>query len=332
MTKASKDSPFADLKQLKGSLRSYDGRPAAPVVRPSTPEDDIDFATAMRGTTRIADTRQAEIERPKPPPLPRPPDPTPVLEPEATRKAAQLAPDSDAAAFALAMEGVRQLEDSGRVDPALLNARRARLQAGAIPGDTTAPLAAWLDAAPQPDDPGALFLHAVGPAAPLKDTGRAEIPAAAPAPLPRQREADDQEVLRESIDAESISFEDRLEMGDEPAFLRTGLPRRVLTDLRRGRWVVQAELDLHGMTRDEARSALSHFLALRLARGERCVRVIHGKGLRSPGKIGVLKQLSRNWLTQREEILAFCQARPHDGGDGAVLVLLRAPRNESNPS
>jgi len=81
------------------------------------------------------------------------------------------------------------------------------------------------------------------------------------------------------------------------------------------------------MDRDEARLSLAQFLAARLARGERCVRVIHGKGLGSPGRIGVLKQLSRNWLAQREEILAFCQAKPHDGGEGALLVLLRAPRN-----
>jgi len=130
-------------------------------------------------------------------------------------------------------------------------------------------------------------------------------------------------VLREAIEA-PLSFEDRLDTGDEAAYLRTGLPRRVLTDLRRGRWVVQGELDLHGLTRDEARASLARFIALSLQQGRRCLRVIHGKGHGSPGRMPVLKHLSRGWLAQREDILAFCQARPHDGGDGALLVLLQA--------
>ena len=88
--------------------------------------------------------------------------------------------------------------------------------------------------------------------------------------------------------------------------------------------MTQGELDLHGLTRDEAREALGQFLAVSLQQGRRCLRLIHGRGLRSPGREPVLKHLSKNWLAQREEILAFCQARPHDGGEGALLVLLRA--------
>jgi DNA-nicking Smr family endonuclease len=126
-----------------------------------------------------------------------------------------------------------------------------------------------------------------------------------------------------------LTFEDRIDIGDEGVHLRDGLPRRVLTDLRRGRWVVQAELDLHGLTRDAARSALALFLHEALESGHRCIRLIHGKGLGSPGREPVLKHLSRGWLMQREEILAFCQARPHDGGEGALLVLLRNP-NRAN--
>ena len=80
---------------------------------------------------------------------------------------------------------------------------------------------------------------------------------------------------------------------------------------------------LHGMTRDEARLALAEFLCRCLREGRRCVRLIHGKGLGSPGGVGVLKQLSRGWLAQREEILAFCQALPHQGGSGALVILLR---------
>jgi DNA-nicking Smr family endonuclease len=172
-------------------------------------------------------------------------------------------------------------------------------------------------------DPAALFRHVAGEGAPLKSRNLADVERPLPAPLPRKREEDEREVLREALES-PLTFEDRLDTGDEAAYLRVGLPRRVLTDLRRGRWVVQAELDLHGLTRDEARASLAHFIALSLQQGRRCLRVIHGKGHGSPGRLPVLKHLSRGWLAQREDILAFCQARPHDGGEGALLVLLQA--------
>jgi len=306
----------------KAATSPRPGRKAILVRAPETEAEDIDFGAAMRGVARMEAPNLAQIERAKPAPVPRPK----VLEPEEEAAHTRRAPRelSDAGALAAAMEDVVPMAPTGRVDPSLLNKPKARtgLAGGLLAGED---MAAWLDTAPLPDDPSALFQHAVGNAQALKDTGRVEIPRPAPAPLPRQRDADEAQVLHESIEA-PLSFEDRLDIGDEAAFLRVGIPRRVLTDLRRGRWVVQAELDLHGLTRDEARRELGQFLALRLARGERCVRVIHGKGLGSPGRIGVLRQLSRNWLAQREEILAFCQAKPHDGGDGAVLVLLRAPR------
>ncbi|NTV11163.1 MAG: DNA mismatch repair protein MutS, partial [Zoogloea sp.] len=89
------------------------------------------------------------------------------------------------------------------------------------------------------------------------------------------------------------------------------------------------ELDLHGMTRDEARAALARFVATSLQQGLRCIRLIHGKGLGSPGRLPILKHLSRGWLAQRDDILAFCQARPHDGGDGALLILLRTARTDA---
>ncbi len=98
----------------------------------------------------------------------------------------------------------------------------------------------------------------------------------------------------------------------------------VLRDLRRGRWVVQAHLDLHGMTRDEARHHVALFLRECLAREQRCVRIVHGKGLGSPRREPVLKKLVLGWLGQRQEVLAFCQARPAEGGAGAVTILLRA--------
>lgn len=175
------------------------------------------------------------------------------------------------------------------------------------------------------DDDTALFRQAVRDVRPLPPHGRAARTEPKPPPRPRQSEADEQAVLQEALHG-PLSVDDRLEMGVEAAFLREGLPRRVLADLRRGRWVVQEELDLHGLTREAAREALGQFMADALHRGHRCLRLIHGKGLGSPGQEPVLKHLARAWLARRDEILAFCQARPQDGGDGALLILLRAPR------
>jgi len=144
-------------------------------------------------------------------------------------------------------------------------------------------------------DPTRLFRHIAGAVAPLKDKNLADVARPVPAPRPIKREEDEREVLREALEA-PLTFEDRLDIGDEAAYLRTGLPRRVLTDLRRGRWVVQGELDLHGLTRDEARASLARFIAASLQQGRRCLRVIHGKGHGSPGRVPVLKHLSRGWL------------------------------------
>ncbi|HWR86867.1 MAG TPA: Smr/MutS family protein, partial [Acidiferrobacterales bacterium] len=127
---------------------------------------------------------------------------------------------------------------------------------------------------------------------------------------------------------ESPSIDLRLEGGDEPTFLRGGLPRSVLRDLRRGRWVVQEEVDLHGANREQAHHMLSAFLGDCLKRELRCVRVIHGKGLRSPGREPVLKRCVQVWLARHDGVLAYCQARPSEGGAGAMVVLLRASRRD----
>jgi len=126
-----------------------------------------------------------------------------------------------------------------------------------------------------------------------------------------------------------MTLQDRLEGGDEPSYLRAGMASSVLRDLRRGRWVIQDEIDLHGLNREEARSQLGTFLANSLKHGTRCIRIIHGKGLGSPGKQAVLRRLVRGWLMQKSEILAYCQAKPQDGGEGAVIVLLRSQRPAS---
>jgi len=147
-----------------------------------------------------------------------------------------------------------------------------------------------------------------------------------PAPIPRQRIADDADALAASkYGAEPTPH--TWEIGQEheagQTFVRRGLGTDVLKKLRRGDWSVQAEIDLHGHTIDEAHDALADFLDEARARGYRCVRVIHGKGLTSPNREPVLKGKVRTWLMRWNEVLAYSEALPHGGGSGAVLVLLR---------
>lgn len=178
-------------------------------------------------------------------------------------------------------------------------------------------------AAPPPLSDSELFRLAVMDVVPLSHD-RVHFQPEPPLPLPRQRENDDEAALYESL--YDLSPTDLLlEAGDEPAFLQPGIARSVLRDLRRRHWAVQAELDLHGATREQARELMAMFLAGSFKRGFRCVRVIHGKGLGSPGREPVLKGLVQGWLAQRQEVLAFCQAPASEGGAGAVVVLLRGP-------
>jgi DNA-nicking Smr family endonuclease len=331
MSKRPKDSPFGALADIRHKVRS--AAPAsskpAPGARAATlattpagspEEDEATFRAAVSGVAPLAPSRHANLERPRPAPVPlkRTPD-TDLIEP--ARPVRRIDPNDPAALFQEAMNGVVPLPERGLAD---LGKRTPRRQLHRIHHDGDSPARALpeLILAVDENDPQALFHHVVGDAAPLPNRNLAVVEKPLPPPLPRQHEADEAAALRESIDA-PLSFQDRLDTGDESVYLHDGVPRRALADLRRGRWVIQDELDLHGLTREEARSALADFLAQALARGLRCIRLIHGKGLGSPGREPVLKHLSRGWLMQRAEILAFCQAKPHDGGEGALLVLLR---------
>lgn len=168
-----------------------------------------------------------------------------------------------------------------------------------------------------------LFRVAVAGTVPMESDKVHHEPPPVP-PIPRQFMRDEAAALVESLSPAPL--ETLLEGGDELSFLRNGLPRTVLRDLRRGRWVMQAELDLHGLNRQQARLALMGFLSESLSCGHRCVRVVHGKGLGSPGREPVLKELARNWFANRPEVLAYCQTRAADGGAGAMTVLLKATR------
>jgi len=167
-----------------------------------------------------------------------------------------------------------------------------------------------------------LFRQAVADAKPLPHHGKALRKQDAPPPYPVQSHLDEHAALRESL-AAGWTADDWLDSGEEANFLRPGLSRQVLRKLRSGTWVIQTQLDLHGLDRHEAREALAGFLARCVKRGLRCVRVIHGKGLGSKNREPVLKTKVKHWLTQREEVLAYCQARPVDGGSGALVVLLK---------
>ncbi len=166
------------------------------------------------------------------------------------------------------------------------------------------------------------FRDAVADARPLARDDRFEHPDRAVAPRPRQRELDERAALAESI-SDEIDIERLLETDAALSFRRDGVGHDVPGRLRRGHWVVQRQLDLHGLRVDEAREALAEFVASAHRRGLRCLRVIHGKGLGSARKEPVLKDKVPRWLVQRDEVLAFCQARPTDGGAGALIVLLR---------
>jgi DNA-nicking Smr family endonuclease len=162
---------------------------------------------------------------------------------------------------------------------------------------------------------------------PLPPPTRARLESARPAPIPRQRIADDRDALEASkygAEPAPHSWDIGQELEAEQTFLRRGLGTDVLAKLRRSHWSVQAEIDLHGHITTEAHDALADFLVAARQRGLRCVRVVHGKGLTSPNREPVLKGKVRRWLAHWDDVLAYCEAPRHAGGGGALLVLLRA--------
>lgn len=169
-------------------------------------------------------------------------------------------------------------------------------------------------------DPADKFTELVGEVRPIKGGRRVILRKAGPPPRARFSRADERAVLLESV--EGGTDDPGLESGEELSFRRPHVPTRVLKELRRGRYAVQDELDLHGMTANEARPALRAFMAEVLLHGHRCVRIVHGKGLRSGPGGPVLKAKLNRWLPQWSEVLAFVTAPARDGGSGAVYVLL----------
>ena len=166
-----------------------------------------------------------------------------------------------------------------------------------------------------------LFALSVGPVQQLGGTPRASVATARPAPLPRQREADEQAALRASL-SDEVDIESLLLTDDGLSFRRPGISADVVNRLRRGQWAIQAQVDLHGLRRDEAREQVAAFIRGARQRGQRCVRVVHGKGHGSPGRQPVLKGKVQRWLAQCNDVIAFTQAAGPQGGAGALIVLL----------
>lgn len=161
---------------------------------------------------------------------------------------------------------------------------------------------------------------------PLPPSNRARLVRPKPSARPAQRIADEAAALTASKFGNQPSpaaWDIGQEQEAHQTFLRSGLGTDILTKLRRGHWVVQGEVDLHGMTTTQAHDALIDFLDHARAHGWRCVRIIHGKGLSSPNREPVLKGKVRRWLAHWDDVLAYCEAQRHAGGSGAVLVLLK---------
>ncbi|MDO8248336.1 MAG: Smr/MutS family protein [Rhodoferax sp.] len=170
-----------------------------------------------------------------------------------------------------------------------------------------------------------LFIRAAGVVKPLPDKRQALLKKEPSAPRPMQYEQDEKAVLIEAI-SDEFDVGTLLDVDELLSFRRPGIGPDVTHKLRRGDWSIQRQLDLHGLRRDEAREQLSFFIREAHKHGIRCVRVVHGKGLGSPGKAPVLKSRVHSWLVQKQEVLAFVQAKPADGGGGALVVLLQSRR------
>jgi DNA-nicking Smr family endonuclease len=167
-----------------------------------------------------------------------------------------------------------------------------------------------------------LFVRAAGAVQPMRPHRRVNLAPDQPPPIPVQQQLDDERVLHEAI-SDEFDSSTLLDTDDALSFRRPGIGTDVTRRLRKGDWSIQGELDLHGLRREEARAALAEFIRDAHRRGWRCVRVVHGKGLGSPGKTPVLKGRVQSWLIQKSEVLAFVQARGDEGGAGALVVLLK---------
>ena len=167
-----------------------------------------------------------------------------------------------------------------------------------------------------------LFATSVGRVKPLLAPKKAQLVVDLPEPIPVQRQLDEQAVLREAL-SDEWDTSSLLDTDEALSFRRPGVGADVVRKLRKGEWSVQAQLDLHNQRTEEARQMLGQFIRESHKNGLRCVRVVHGKGLGSLGKVSVLKPKVQSWLIQKNQVIAFVQATPLQGGAGALVVLLQ---------
>jgi DNA-nicking Smr family endonuclease len=167
-----------------------------------------------------------------------------------------------------------------------------------------------------------LFQAAIGKVKPLAPPQRAKLTPEPPQPIPKQQMLDDAAALQEAL-SDEVDVTTLLDTDEHLSFRRPGVGTDVTQKLRKGKWSIQKQIDLHGYRSDEAREALGAFIRESHKQGIRCVRVVHGKGLGSPGKAPVLKEKVHKWLVQKSEVVAFVQAQPAQGGAGALVVLLQ---------
>lgn len=165
------------------------------------------------------------------------------------------------------------------------------------------------------------FREAVKGTRPLRATPRVHPHRPKPKPRAQFRRLGEAEVLEDSLQLSPADLE--VEFGEELTFRRSGIQDAVMKRLRRGYYRVESELDLHGLTVPEAKNELRDFLARVIARQCRCVRIIHGKGRGSGPRGPVIKQAVNVILRRTDLVVAFCSARPVDGGTGAIYVLLQ---------
>ena len=172
------------------------------------------------------------------------------------------------------------------------------------------------------DDERDLFHAAMRGVRPLSAPVRAVPTRRKPPPRAHQPRAEHAAVLRESLAPPGAELD--IQPGDSMQYRQAGVPETVLRRLRRGEYRIEAEIDLHGMRLAEARVRLREFLLAALARRLQCLRIVHGKGLRSGQRGPVIKNAVHSLLRRLDSVIAFTSAAMRDGGTGATLVLLRS--------
>jgi len=166
------------------------------------------------------------------------------------------------------------------------------------------------------------FLSAVKDVNPLKIKSKTiDVSAKKPKPIPRKLIEDESKALLDSLSDEYSSRE--IDSDENASYLRGGHSPDIVKKLKKGYWTIQGTIDLHGLVSEEAKEYVVNFIQECKKKKVRCIRIIHGKGYGSINKEPVLKKKVRNWLCQKDEVIAFAEAPKHDGGSGVVIVLLK---------